>query len=106
MTESLVIFTNCPDTASAEAIAHAVVSRRLAACASVQAACRSFFHWQDKLEIANEVPLIIKTTRAAFPALQAAITELHPYEVPEIIALPIEQGLPAYLNWLLTETKS
>ncbi|MNR62179.1 Divalent-cation tolerance protein CutA [compost metagenome] len=70
------------------------------------APCRSVYRWQGKLENASEVPLQIKTTVAAYPALQARLLQLHPYEVPEIIALPLTAGLPAYLTWVAAEVLS
>lgn len=102
--EPLLVVTNCPDEASANAIALAVVEGRLAACVNILPPVRSIYRWQGALESASEIPLLIKTTAAGYPALEKAIAGLHPYEVPEIIALPIAQGLPAYLNWLAAET--
>ncbi|WP_265945335.1 divalent-cation tolerance protein CutA [Dechloromonas sp. A34] len=102
--ESLLVITNCPDEASANAIALAVVEARLAACVNILPRVQSVYRWQGAVESATEIPLLIKTTAANYPALEQAIAELHPYEVPEIIALPIAQGLPAYLNWVAAET--
>lgn len=101
----LLILTNCPDEASANAIALALVEERLAACVNLLPRVQSIYRWQGAVESAVEVPLLIKTTAAAYPALEAAIRERHPYDVPEIIALPITAGLPAYLNWLAAETR-
>jgi periplasmic divalent cation tolerance protein len=102
--ESLLILTNCPDEASANQIALAVVEARLAACVNILPRMQSIYRWQGTVESASEIPLLIKSTAATYPALEKCITELHPYDVPEIIALPITQGLPAYLNWLSAET--
>lgn len=102
--ESLLVITNCPDEASANAIALAVVEARLAACVNILPRVQSIYRWQGSVESATEIPLLIKTTAANYPALEQAITKLHPYEIPEIIALPIAQGLPAYLNWVAAET--
>ena len=100
----LLVLTNCPDQGVAEHIAQTLVSSNLAACVNILAPCRSVYRWQGALETATEIPLLIKSTAASYPALEAAIRQHHPYEVPEIIALPIERGLPDYLNWLSAET--
>ncbi len=106
MSEVLLVVTNLPDRASAERVAEALVIQRVAACVNVLADCVSVYRWEGKLEHANEVPLLIKTTRAAYPGLEAALRELHPYELPEIIALPVEAGLPEYLDWVVQETQT
>ena len=98
-----LVITNCPDEETANRIALAVVEAKLAACVNILPRVQSIYRWQGVVESAAEVPLLIKTTAAAYPALEAAIRESHPYDVPEIIALPITAGLPAYLNWLATE---
>ena len=102
--ETLLVVTNCPDEESANAIALAVVEARLAACVNILPRVQSIYRWQGNVESATEIPLLIKSTAANYPALEQAIAGLHPYEVPEIIALPITQGLPAYLNWVAAET--
>ena len=100
---TLIVITNCPDEETANHIALAVVEARLAACVNILPRVQSIYRWQGAVESAVEVPLLIKTNAATYPALEAAIRERHPYEVPEIIALPISAGLPAYLNWLAAE---
>jgi len=102
--ETLLIITNCPNETTANAIALAVVEARLAACANILPRVQSIYHWQGVVESAAEVPLWMKSTAAAYPALEAKIRELHPYEIPEIIALPVTRALPAYLNWVAAET--
>ncbi len=102
--QTLLVITNCPDEESANAIALAVVEARLAACVNILPRIQSVYRWQDAVESATEIPLLIKATAANYPALEKAIQERHPYTVPEIIALPIAQGLPAYLNWVAAET--
>ncbi|WP_374244638.1 divalent-cation tolerance protein CutA [Zoogloea sp.] len=102
--ETLLVLTNLPDADSARQIARQLVEQRLAACVNILPACTSVYRWNDAIESAAEVPLLIKTTLARYPALQAALTELHPYELPEIIAVPLHEGLPAYLAWVDTET--
>ncbi|WP_027457034.1 divalent-cation tolerance protein CutA [Dechloromonas agitata] len=100
-----LVITNCPDEETANRIALAVVEAKLAACVNILPRVQSIYRWQGAVESVAEVPLLIKTTAAAYPALEAAIRESHPYDVPEIIALPITAGLPAYLNWLAAETR-
>src|SRR5574343_120654 len=99
-----LVITNCPDEETANRIALAIVEAKLAACVNILPRVQSVYRWQGAVESAAEVPLLIKTTAAAYPALETAIRELHPYDVPEIIALPIAAGLPAYLNWVAAET--
>ena len=103
--DTRLVITNCPDEETANRIALAVVEEKLAACVNILPRVQSIYRWQGAVESAVEVPLLIKTTAAAYPALEAAIRERHPYDVPEIIALPITAGLPAYLNWLVAETR-
>ena len=98
--EPLLILTNCPDEDCANAIALAVVEAGLAACVNVLPRIQSVYRWQGAVESASEIALLIKSTAEAYPALEAAIRARHPYEVPEIIAVPIVRGLPAYLGWL------
>lgn len=81
-----------------------IVADRLAACVNILPPCQSFYRWQGTLEEAEEVPMLIKTTADCYPALEQAIRAAHPYELPEIVAVPISQGLPAYLAWLAAET--
>ncbi|NJD26533.1 MAG: divalent-cation tolerance protein CutA [Betaproteobacteria bacterium] len=102
--QTLLVLTNCPDQATADTIAQALVRSRLAACVNILAPARSLYRWQGAVESATEIPLLIKSTAAAYPALEARLRELHPYEVPEIVAVPVERGLPAYLNWVAAET--
>ncbi len=102
--QTLLILTNLPDEASAQTLASHLVEARLAACVNVLAPCRSVYRWQGALEDAREVPLLIKTTAARYAALEAAIRASHPYELPEIIAVPVARGLPEYLSWVAAET--
>jgi periplasmic divalent cation tolerance protein len=101
---TLLVITHLPDTYSAHALAGALVEERLAACVSILAPCRSVYRWRGKTENAEEVPLLIKTTAARYAALEAAIRARHPYELPEIIAVPVDRGLPEYLAWVDAET--
>jgi len=100
----LLVLTSCPDAASAEALAAALVEARVAACVNVLAPCRSVYRWQGAVERADEVPLLVKTTVDRYAALEAAIRARHPYALPEIVALPVAQGLPEYLHWVTAET--
>jgi periplasmic divalent cation tolerance protein len=102
--ETLLVFTNLPDRAAAEKLADALVGQRLAACVNILAPCRSVYRWKDDLQHDEEHPVLIKTTAARYAALEAAIRAAHPYELPEIIAVPVAQGLPAYLGWVAAET--
>jgi periplasmic divalent cation tolerance protein len=101
----LLVITNVPDRATAERIAEALVTEGAAACVNVLTECTSIYRWQGKIEHTSEVPLLIKTTRAAYPRLESSLRSLHPYELPEIIALPVSAGLPDYLNWVVQETQ-
>ena len=102
--EPLLILTNVPDAASAEKLAHALIETHTAACVNVLAPCRSIYRWQGAVETADEIPLLIKTTAANYPMVETIVRAHHPYDVPELIAIPITHGLPAYLDWLATET--
>ena len=105
MADPLLVFTTLPDTDSAHTLASALVESRLAACVSILGACTSVYRWQGATETATEVPLLIKTTPARYAALEAAIRAHHPYELPEIIAVPVTQGLPGYLDWVAAGTR-
>lgn len=100
----LLVLTNLPDEASARRLAEGLVADRLAACVNLLAPCRSIYRWQGAVESAEEIPLLIKTTAARYAALEAAIRAGHPYELPEIIAVPVAHGLPDYLAWVAMET--
>jgi periplasmic divalent cation tolerance protein len=104
--DCLIVLSTLPDRARALALASALVERRLAACVNVLAECSSVYRWQGKIETAAEVPVLIKTSAARYAALDQAIRELHPYELPEIVAVPIGGGLPGYLQWVADETRS
>ncbi len=104
MEQVIIVMTHLPDAATAEALAAALVEARLAACASFAPGVQSVYRWQGKIESANEVTLTIKTTQRHYAALEAAIRAAHPYELPEIIALPVVAGFPSYLQWIIAET--
>jgi len=98
------VLTNLPDVASADKLAHYLIDERAAACVNQLAPCTSTYRWQNKIETVTEVPLLIKTTQEAYPRLEKLIREMHPYELPEIIAVLVTAGLPAYLDWIGEET--
>lgn len=104
MEQVLLVLSNMPDEASAHALARKLVEQRVAACVNILPPVRSVYRWQGAIEEAGEVTLLMKTTRLRYPELEAAIRNEHPYEVPEIIAVPVVAGLPAYLNWVEEET--
>ena len=103
---TLLVLTNLPDRAAAERVADLLIAGNLAACVNILAPCRSVYRWKGAVQHDEEHPLLIKTTAARYAALEKALREAHPYELPEIIAVPIERGLPAYLDWVATETKN
>lgn len=101
---TLLVFTNLPDRAAAQKLAEALVADRVAACVNILAPCESVYRWKNELQHDEEHPVLIKTTAERYGALEAAIRAAHPYELPEIIAVPVERGLPAYLDWVASET--
>jgi Uncharacterized protein involved in tolerance to divalent cations len=100
----VLVMTNLPDRPAAEGLADRLVADRLAACVNILAPCTSVYRWQGKLERAEEVPLLIKTPAALYGKVEQTIKECHPYELPEIVAVPLAAGLPAYLAWVAGET--
>lgn len=102
--DALIILTHIPNLSDAQALAEDLVGRRLAACVNMGAPSRSVYRWQGRLETAEEVPMIIKTSALRYAEVEAAIKAQHPYELPDIVAVPVTQGLPAYLAWLVDET--
>jgi periplasmic divalent cation tolerance protein len=102
---ALLVLTNLPDRETAERLAGVLMEKRVAACVSILAPCRSVYRWKGAVQHEDEHPVLIKTTAERYPALEAAIRAAHPYELPEIIAVPIEHGLPDYLAWVDAETK-
>ena len=100
----MIVITNVPSREAALDIARMLIERRLAACVNVLAECTSVYRWQGKLETAREIPLLIKTRAEIYDEVEAAVRSLHPYELPEILAVPVERGLPDYLEWVNTET--
>ncbi len=95
-----LIFCTCPDAEVAERIASHLVGENLAACVNILPGLRSVYRWQGEIESAQEHLLLIKSPTAAYDAVEAAIKALHPYQLPEIIAVAIECGSPDYLKWI------
>ena len=102
---TLLVLTNVPDRAAAERLAELLVEKRVAACVNILSPCRSIYRWKGAVQHDEEHPMLIKTTAERYLALEQALRAGHPYELPEIIAVPIERGLTAYLDWVAAETK-
>jgi periplasmic divalent cation tolerance protein len=103
--EALLVLTNLPSREAAERLADDLVAKRVAACINILAPCRSVYRWKGGVQRDEEHPMLIKTTRDRYPLLEAAIRAGHPYELPEIIAVAVAAGLPAYLEWVEAETR-
>lgn len=103
--DALLCLCTCPDPATARQLADTLVGERLAACVNIVPGLRSVYRWQGTTHCDEETLLLIKTTRARYPALQARLPQLHPYELPELVAVEVADGLPAYLRWLAESTR-
>ena len=101
-----LILSTCPDADTAQRLARTLVEERLAACVSLLPGVVSTYRWQDRVEQATEVQLLAKTSTDRREALMARLAELHPYELPEILAVETAAGLPAYLDWVAAETRA
>ncbi len=106
MRKFLLVLTTLPEEKKAQEIAEKLIEERLAACITVSPASQSFYHWEGRITKDQEHILFIKTKASVYGRLEARLKELHPYTVPEIIALPIERGSEKYLSWLSEETKT
>lgn len=95
-----IILCTCPDSATARAIAHHLVDKSLAACVNVLPGVTSIYRWQGQIESAEEHLLIIKSQQALFDTIEVAIKSIHPYDVPEIVAIKLDQGSEDYLKWI------
>ncbi len=104
LNDVLVVLCTAPDDDTANRIADVLVESRVAACVTILPVVRSVYRWQGAVERSTEVQLLIKTTRARCAVLIETIATAHPHDVPEIIALPVADGLPAYLRWVVEET--
>lgn len=100
----LLVFSSFPDEASARAAAKALLEARAAACVNILAPCASTYRWKGAVEEAREIPVVVKTTAARYPEVERILREGHPYELPEIVAVPAERGLAGYLDWVRVET--
>jgi periplasmic divalent cation tolerance protein len=100
MTQTIITLCTCPDKDTAEKVARLLIGEKLAACVNILPNITSIYPWQGKIETAEEQLLIIKSPQTNYQAIETAIRSHHPYELPEIIAVPIECGLPEYINWI------
>jgi periplasmic divalent cation tolerance protein len=105
MTEYIIVFITAPNEKEAVFISRTIVGERLAACVNIIPSVRSIYSWQGRIEDGQEILLIVKTKKSLFERLQARVKELHSYEVPEIIGLPVVEGSKEYLEWLGQETE-
>ncbi len=103
--KTLIVLCSCPNQESAERIANHLVENRLAACVNISSPVKSVYRWQGAIETADEYMLFIKTTASSYDELELAILSVHPYELPEIVAVPVETGLQNYLGWIDQCTK-
>ncbi len=101
---ALIVLTNMPDRPSASRLAQALIERRHAACVNILADCTSIYRWEGKIETATEVPVMIKTSASGYAKVEESIREHHRYKVPEIVSIPVTGGLPAYLEWVASES--
>jgi periplasmic divalent cation tolerance protein len=103
---AILVLTQLPDRAAAQSLARFLVESRFAACVSIGAPVESLYHWRGEIETAEEVPLAIKTSAERYAQVEAAIRAQHPYELPEILAVPVVRGLEPYIEWIVAETAS
>jgi periplasmic divalent cation tolerance protein len=105
MEQVLLVMTNMPDAAAAQSLARALVESRLAACVNLMPGVQSVYRWRGAIEQASEVTLLIKTTQQRFAQLRQAILSSHPYDLPEVLAVPVSEGHLPYLQWIAAETR-
>jgi len=103
---TILVLTHLPDRDAALGLARELVGGRIAACVNVGAPVESMYHWRGKIETATEIPVVCKTTADRFAAVEAAIRARHPYELPDIVAIPLSDGYAPYLEWIAAETRS
>ena len=101
---AILVLTQMPDRASAQSLARSLVESRLAACVSIGMPVESLYHWRGEIETAQEIPVAVKTRPERYAEVEAAIRARHPYELPEILAVPVVHGLAPYLDWIAAET--
>ena len=102
----LVVLTNVPNLTVAKTVARYLVGQGMAACVNIQPGVKSYYHWEGVIRQGNEVTLLVKTTRGRYQDVESAIKALSPYDLPEVLAMPVTQGLPAYLEWVRAETRA
>jgi periplasmic divalent cation tolerance protein len=100
----IIVLTNLPDRTSATKMAELLIEHRHAACVNILAECTSVYRWNGEVNMATEVPLLIKTRLSEYARVEETIRDNHPYELPEILGIPVSKGLPAYLDWVNTES--
>ena len=106
MTEVTVVLCTCPDAATAQRLAEALVGQKLAACVNILPEIRSIYRWRGEIQQDAEVLLVVKTSRQGYPRIESWLLEHHPYDVPEVLALAVEAGSSDYMQWLLNEVDS
>ena len=99
----VLVLTNLPDRTAAMRLAALLIEHRHAACVNILGECTSVYRWEGEVKTATEVPLLIKTSLPAYAQLEETIRANHPYEIPEILRIPLDGGLPAYLGWVVAE---
>ena len=104
MNEVLIVYTTLAQSEQANMLVKSLIDQKLVACATLLPAVQSIYRWQGTVETAIEILVMMKTTRERYAALEAAILAAHPYAVPELLAVPVVHGLPAYLEWVRAET--
>lgn len=104
-TDALLVLSTCPDADSGQRLARSLVEGHLAACVNLVGPVTSVYRWRDAIETAGEMLLVIKTTADRYPALEEGLRAAHPYEVPEIVAVPVQRGLNDYLEWVRSCTE-
>jgi len=103
---TILVMMHVPDRASADILAKTLIDRRLAACVNIGAPVESMYHWRGQTETGTEIPVAIKTRSTLYSDIEAAIRSVHPYELPEVIAVPIVYGHRDYLDWIAAETRA
>jgi periplasmic divalent cation tolerance protein len=100
----LLVLTTCPGNITAKKLANEIVLENLGACVQIVPGVQSFFRWVNKVDTSDELLLLIKTTTDRYPELEKRVKAIHPYEVPELVAIPITDGFDEYLNWIETNS--
>jgi periplasmic divalent cation tolerance protein len=101
---AIIVLTQVPDRALATNLARVLLERRLAACVNIGAAVESIYHWRGRIETGEEIPVVIKTRSVLYSDVEAVVRKIHPYDTPEIIAIPVVAGDARYLAWIEDET--